>query len=187
MGAVFFFRLLVCRDAYLFSLSFPSPLPLVCREMWWWFIACGRTLASCSVFLALCHDKVFFFSLSQQCWTYCRFIFACFMSVEESWKRWFIINSHSVCKEALIIPHHCYSATESDRKMGKKYGTAFCYSVLLKTKKEIATMTSCFFLCVMCMSLCVPWFLFTSEHSPEKKNACSCFKHVLESVCIIVV
>lgn len=45
-----------------------------------------------------------------------------------------------------------------------------------------ATMVHCFF-SVMCMSLCVPWFLFTSKHSPEKKkNACSCFKHAC--VCV---
>lgn len=39
--------------------------------------------------------------------------------------------------------------------------------------------------CLMCMSLCVPWFLFTSKHSPKKENACSCSKNRV-SVLLVV-
>lgn len=43
-------------------------------------------------------------------------------------------------------------------------------------------MVHCFF-SVMCMSLCVPWFLFTSKHSPEKKMH-AVVSNMMVSVCI---
>lgn len=71
-------------------------------------------------FLAPCHDKVSRIFFLNEVEPNLADLFCMFLCVEESWRRWFItIISHSVCKEALIIPDHCYSAAESDSKMGK--------------------------------------------------------------------
>lgn len=76
-------------------------------------IVCGGERLPVFQFLTLCHDKVSLFlnkvepNLAD---LFCMF----FVCGGKLVKMVYDYYSHSVCKEALIIPDHCYSAAESD-------------------------------------------------------------------------